>query len=69
MDPFTLLAAANTAVAMAKKRIEFYKEVKATAGDVKDVLEDLKAQFAKKPNPSNEEKRQFNEEVQRLLLS
>lgn len=66
MDPFTLLAAANTAVAMAKKGIEFYKEVKATAGDVKDVLEDLKSQFAKKPNPTIEEKRQYNEEVQRV---
>lgn len=66
MDPFTLLAAANTAVAMAKKGIEFYKEVKNTAGDVKDVLEDLRAQFSKKPNPTTEEKRQYNEEVQRI---
>lgn len=66
MDPFTLLAAANTAVSLAKKGIEFYKEVRATAGDVKDVIEDLKAQFAKKPTPTVEEKRQFNEEIQRV---
>ncbi len=66
MDPLTLLAAANTAIAMAKKGIEFYKEVRATAGDAKAVLDDLKAQFAKKPNPTNEEKRQYNEEVQRV---
>ena len=66
MDSFTLLAAANTAISMAKKGIEFYKEVRATAGDAKAVLDDLKAQFAKKPNPTNEEKRQYNEEVQRV---
>lgn len=66
MDPITLLAAANSAIVMAKKGIEFYKEVRATAGDAKAVLDDLKAQFAKKPNPTNEEKRQYNEEVQRV---
>ncbi len=67
MDPFTLLAAANSAIAMAKKGIELYKEVRATADNVKEVVDDLKAQFAKRgPNPSNEEKRQFNEEVRRV---
>ncbi len=46
--------------------LELYKDIKNAAGDVKDVLDDLKKQFAAKPNPSNEEKRQYNEEVQRV---
>lgn len=66
MDPFTLLAAANTAISMAKKGIELYKEVKSTAGNAKEVIDDLKAQFAAKENPTVEEKRQFHEEVQRV---
>jgi hypothetical protein len=67
VDPFTLLAAANTAIGLAKKGIELYKEVKSTAGNVKEVIDDLKEQFAAKPHPPTvEEKRQFNEEVQRV---
>ena len=51
---------------MAKAGIALYKEVKSTAGDVSDVLADLKKQFSKISNPTNEEKRQYNEEVKRV---
>jgi len=64
--PFALIAAANTAIAAAKAGCKLYKDIKNAAGDVKEVLDDLKKQFAAKPNPSNEEKRQYNEEVQRV---
>lgn len=64
--PFALIAAANTAIAAAKAGCKLYKDIKNAAGDVKEVLDDLKKQFASKPNPSNEEKRQYNEEVQRV---
>jgi hypothetical protein len=64
--PFALIAAANTAIAAAKAGCKLYKDIKNAAGDVKEVLDDLKKQFAAKPNPSIEEKRQYNEEVQRV---
>ena len=64
--PFALIAAANTAIAAAKAGCKLYKDIKNAAGDVKEVLDDLKKQFSAKPNPSNEEKRQYNEEVQRV---
>lgn len=66
MDPLTLLAAANAAVAAVKKGCELYKEVTGAAGEVKGVLEDLKSRFQKIPNPSNEQKQKYNEEVRRL---
>ncbi len=52
--PFALIAAANTAIAAAKAGCKLYKDIKNAAGDVKDVLDDLKKQFAAKPNPSND---------------
>lgn len=57
---------ANGAVAAVKKGCELYKEIKGAAGDVKEVLEDLKIQFSKIQNPSNAQKIQYNEEVQRV---
>ena len=66
MDPLTLLAAANAAVAAVKKGCQLYKDIKGAAGEVKDVLDDLKAQFHKIPNPTNAQKIQYNEEVQRV---
>ncbi len=66
MDPLTLLAAANAAVAAVKKGCELYKQIKGAAGDVKEVLDDLKSQFQKIPNPTNEQKRKYNEEVLRV---
>lgn len=66
MDPLTLLAAANAAVAAVKKGCQLYKDIKGAAGEVKDVLDDLKTQFQKIPNPTNAQKIQYNEEVQRV---
>lgn len=51
---------------MAKKGIAFYKQVKSTAGEVKDVLEDLKKQYQKIINPSPAQTKQYNEEVRRV---
>lgn len=66
MDPLTLLAVANAAVAAVKKGCELYKQIKSAAGDVKEVLDDLRSQFQKIPSPTNEQKRKYNEEVQRV---
>ena len=66
MDPLTLLAAANAAVAAVKKGCQLYKDIKGAAGEVKDVLQELKSQFQKIPSPSNAQKIQYNEEVQRV---
>ena len=48
MDPLTLFALANTAVAAVKKGCQLYKDIKSAAGDVKGVLRDLDDQFHKK---------------------
>ncbi len=66
MDPLTLLAAANAAVVAVKKGCELYREIKGAAGEVKEVLDDLKSQFQKIPNPTNEQKAKYNEEVRRV---
>ena len=66
MDPLTLLAAANAAVAAVKKGCQLYKDIKGAAGEVKDVLDDLKVQFGKIKEPTNAQKVQYNEEVQRV---
>jgi hypothetical protein len=66
VDPLTLLAAANAAVAAVKKGCQLYKDIKGAAGEVKDVLDDLKSQFQKIPNPTNAQKIQYNEEVTRV---
>jgi len=47
MDPLTLFALANTAVAAVKKGCQLYKDIKSAAGDVKGVLKDLDNQFHK----------------------
>lgn len=64
--PFALIAAANTAIAAAKAGCKLYKDIKNAAGDVKEVLDDLKSQFNKIQNPTNEQKIQFNEQVQKV---
>lgn len=66
MDPLTLLAAANAAVSAVKAGCKLYKDIKGAAGEVKDVLDDLKSQFQKIPNPTNAQKIQYNEEVARV---
>ena len=51
---------------MAKKGIKLYKEIKATGGEVADVIKDLKDQYHKLVSPSPEQTRQYNEEVKRV---
>lgn len=63
---FAAFKAATVAIDLAKKGVAFYKEIKATAGDVSDVLKDLKEQYHKIVNPSPDQKRQYNEEVKRV---
>ena len=46
MDPLTLFALANGAVAAVKKGCQLYKDIKGAAGDIKSVLKDLDEQFA-----------------------
>lgn len=69
MDPFTLFALANGAVAAVKKGCQLYKDIKGAAGDVKAVLKDLDDQFHKKyegkPVPPAAEK-QLAEEKARV---
>jgi len=48
MDPLTLFALCNGAVAAVKKGCQLYKDIKSAAGDVKGVLKDLDDQFHKK---------------------
>lgn len=71
MDPLTLFALANGAVAAVKKGCQLYKDIKGAAGDVKAVLKDLDEQFHKAHPPekpaSPESKRQFIEEKNRVI--
>lgn len=61
-----MLAAANAAVVAVKKATQLYKDVKNAAGDVREVLDDLKAQFHKVVDPTPAQKMQYNAEVQRV---
>ena len=70
MDPITLFALANGAVAAVKQGCKLYKDIKGAAGEVKDVLKDLDQQFHKmyegKPVPP-EAKKQLQEEKARIV--
>jgi hypothetical protein len=66
VDPLTLLAVANAAVAAVKKGCQLYKDIKDAAGDVHEVLEDLKTQYHKIVDPTPQQKMQYNAEVQRV---
>ena len=62
MDPITLFAMANAAVAAVKKGCQLYKDIKGAAGDVKGVLKDLDDQFHnahKDKPPTYEQKKQL----------
>lgn len=71
MDPITLFALANGAVAAVKKGCQLYKDIKGAAGDVKAVLKDLDEQFAKAHPPdkpvSVEARNQFVKEKNRII--
>jgi len=69
LDPITIAAAykaCTTAIDLAKKGVELYKQIKSTSGDVSDVLKDLKEQYNKIVSPSKEQTKQYNEEVKRV---
>ena len=57
---------ANAAVAAVKKGCQLYKDIKGAAGDVSEVLKDLKEQFHKVVDPTPAQKMQYNAEVQRV---
>jgi len=70
LDPLTLFALANGAVAAVKKGCELYKEIASVAGDVKGVLSDLESQFNSKYKdraPTVAEKNQYIEEKNRII--
>jgi len=71
MDPLTLFALANGAVAAVKKGCQLYKDIKGAAGDIKGVLKDLDDQFHKlhppeKP-PTVAQKNAYIEEKNRVV--
>ena len=70
MDPLTLLALANGAVAAIKKGCQLYKDVKGAAGDVREVLKDLDQQFHKATEGkkvTKEMKEQYEAERNRVI--
>ena len=71
MDPITLFALANGAVAAVKKGCQLYKDIKSAAGDVKGVLKDLDEQFHKAHPPEKpatvEQRNQFVQEKNRII--
>jgi uncharacterized protein YajQ (UPF0234 family) len=71
LDPLTLFALANGAVSAVKAGCKLYKDIKGAAGEVKEVLKDLDDQFHKLHPPEKpatpEQKRQFQEEKQRVV--
>lgn len=69
LDPVTIAAAykaCTTAIDLAKKGVELYKQIKNTSGDVSDVLKDLREQYNKIVSPSKEQTRQYQEEVKKV---
>ena len=66
MDPLTLLAAVNAAVAAVKKGCQLYKDIKSASGDVSEVLKDLREQYHRIVDPTPAQKMQYNAEVQRV---
>ncbi len=61
-----MLATANAAVAAVKAGCKLYKDIKNAAGDVNDVLKDLKEQYNKLVDPTPTQKQQYLSEVQRV---
>ena len=69
LDPITIAAAykaCTTAIDLAKKGVDLYKQIKNTGNDVSGVLKDLKEQYHKIVDPSPEQKKQYNEEVKKV---
>ena len=69
LDPVTIAAAykaCTTAIDLAKRGVELYKQLKNTTGDVSGVLKDLKEQYHTIVDPTPEQKKQYNEEVKKV---
>ena len=69
LDPLTIAAAyraCTTAIDLARRGVELYKQIKNTTGDVSGVLKDLKEQYHKIVDPTPEQKKQYNEEVKKV---
>ena len=70
MDPLTLFALANGAVAAVKQGCKLYKEISAAASDVKGILGDLESQFHsahKDRPPTVAEHNQYVQEKNRVI--
>ena len=70
MDPITLFALANGAVAAVKQGCKLYKEIASAASDVKGILGDLEAQFHaahKDRPPTVAEHNQYIQEKNRVI--
>jgi len=70
MDPLTLFALANGAVAAVKQGCKLYKEIASAASDVKGVLSDLESQFHaahKDRPPTVAEHNQYIQEKNRVI--
>ncbi len=69
IDPASIALAykaCTTAIDLAKRGVELYKQIKNTGNDVSGVLKDLKEQYNKIVDPSPEQKRQYNEQVKKV---
>jgi predicted PurR-regulated permease PerM len=69
IDPITIAAAyraCTTAIDLAKRGVELYKQIKSTSGDVSDVLKDLREQYNKIVSPSKEQTKQYQEQVKKV---
>jgi len=71
MDPITLFALANGAVAAVKAGCKLYKDIKGATGYIRDVLKDLDDQFhkvydGKGKTPPPAAIKQLNEEKQKV---
>jgi hypothetical protein len=69
LDPITIAAAykaCTTAIDLAKRGVELYKQIKSTSGDVSDVLKDLREQYNRIASPSKEQTKQYQEEVKKV---
>ena len=69
MDPLTLFALANGAVAAVKQGCKLYKDIKGAAADVQGVLKDLEEQFTQRHKdrpPTVAEKNQYIQEKNRV---
>lgn len=69
IDPASIALAykaCSTAIDLAKKGVELYKQIKSTSGDVSDVLKDLREQYNMIVSPSKEQTRQYQEEVKKV---